>query len=90
MEEERVFQPPIDAGRNESTELTSDIHSTSEMDIGFTPRKSIESSSQKSFFYKLQLSHMKNEGENTLYIDFVHLYQFNHELASTISDSYYR
>ena len=90
VEEDALTNAGFDASRNDSTELTSDVQSTSELEMGMTPRRSEGMQTQKTPYYKLQLNHMKMEGENTLYIDFVHLYQFSDDLASSISDNYYR
>lgn len=41
-------------------------------------------------YYRRQIVGMKHDGQNTLYIDFGHVYQFNDVLANAIAEEYYR
>lgn len=40
--------------------------------------------------YRQQLLEMKNEGTNTLYVDFNHLFRYNDVMANAIAGGYYR
>ena len=40
--------------------------------------------------YRQQLLEMRNEGLNTLYVDFNHLFRYNDVMANAIANGYYR
>ena len=46
--------------------------------------------SENNPLYRQQLSEIRNEGLNTIYVDFNHLYRFDDVLANAIADNFYR
>lgn len=40
--------------------------------------------------YRQQLLEMKNDGTNTLYVDFNHLFRYNDVMANAVATGYYR
>lgn len=48
------------------------------------------STNTEEVVYISQLNEMRKDGQNTLYVDFVHIYRYNEVLANAIAESYYR
>lgn len=58
-----------------------------------TPRRRTENSKNNNTIlplYRQQLIQMRNQGTNTLYVDYNHLFQHNDVLATAISSNFYR
>lgn len=63
---------------------------TSEMLLSTTQGSEPPLFSENNPLYRQQLSEIRNEGLNTIYVDFNHLYRFDDVLANAIADNFYR
>ena len=63
---------------------------TSEMLLSTTQGSEPPLFSENNPLYRQQLSELRNEGLNTIYVDFNHLYRFDDVLANAIADNFYR
>ena len=63
---------------------------TSEMLLSTTQGSEPPLFSENNPLYRQQLSDIRNEGMNTIYIDFNHLYRFDDVLANAIAENFYR
>jgi hypothetical protein len=63
---------------------------TSEMLLSTTQGSEPALFSESNPLYRQQLSEIRNEGFNTIYVDFNHLYRFDDVLANAIAENFYR
>lgn len=63
---------------------------TSEMLLSTTQGSEPPLFSENNPLYRQQLSEIRNEGLNTIYVDFNHLYRFDDVLANAIAENFYR
>lgn len=63
---------------------------TSEMLLSTTQGSEPPLFSENNPLYRQQLSEIRNEGFNTIYVDFNHLYRFDDVLANAIAENFYR
>lgn len=76
-----------------SSTPTSEMLTTTGMSSSEPPALTLNSTAVATNalpIYVQQLHEMRNEGQNTLYVDFTHVMRFNEVLATAILDSYYR
>lgn len=69
---------------------TSSTLGTSEMLLSTTQGSEPPLFSENNPLYRHQLSEIRNEGLNTIYVDFNHLYRFDDVLANAIAENFYR
>jgi hypothetical protein len=69
---------------------TSSTLGTSEMLLSTTQGSEPPLFSENNPLYRQQLSEIRNEGLNTIYVDFNHLYRFDDVLANAIAENFYR
>ncbi len=69
---------------------SSSTFGTSEMLLSTTQGSEPPLFSENNPLYRQQLSELRNEGLNTIYIDFNHLYRFDDVLANAIAENFYR
>lgn len=63
---------------------------TSEMLLSTTQGSEPPLFSENNPLYRQQLADLRNEGLNTIYVDFNHLYRFDDVLANAIAENFYR
>lgn len=74
---------------NDPTASSSTL-GTSEMLLSTTQGSEPPLFSENNPLYRQQLSEIRNEGLNTIYVDFNHLYRFDDVLANAIAENFYR
>lgn len=75
---------------NNHPTASSSTLGTSEMLLSTTQGSEPPLFSENNPLYRQQLSDIRNEGLNTIYIDFNHLYRFDDVLANAIAENFYR
>lgn len=70
--------------------VSSSTLGTSEMLLSTTQGSEPPLFSENNPLYRQQLSDIRNEGLNTIYVDFNHLYRFDDVLANAIAENFYR
>ena len=72
--------------------VSSSTLGTSEMLLSTTQgsEAALFSDTNNNPLYRQQLSEIRNEGFNTIYVDFNHLYRFDDVLANAIAENFYR
>ena len=82
-----------ESSNSDSSRLTvssSSTFGTSEMLLSTTQGSEPPLFSESNPLYRQQLSELRNEGLNTIYVDFNHLYRFDDVLANAIAENFYR
>lgn len=69
---------------------TSSTLGTSEMLLSTTQGSEPAHFAENNPLYRQQLGELRNEGLNTIYVDFNHLYRFDDVLANAIAENFYR
>lgn len=89
---ERYRESSNSASSTDPSGLTpsSSTLGTSEMLLSTTQGSEPPLFSENNPLYRQQLSEIRNEGLNTIYVDFNHLYRFDDVLANAIAENFYR
>lgn len=89
---ERYRESSSSSGSNGASGVTvsSSTLGTSELLLSTTQGSEPPLFSENNPLYRQQLAEIRNEGLNTMYVDFNHLYRFDDVLANAIAENFYR